>query len=44
MRRRGGGSVVNIGSINAYVGAPKLGAYSVSKGALMTLTKNAASL
>jgi NAD(P)-dependent dehydrogenase (short-subunit alcohol dehydrogenase family) len=44
MRRRGGGSVVNIGSILAYVGEPKLGAYSVSKGALMTLTRNAASL
>ena len=44
MRARGGGSVVNIGSVNAYVGEPKLGAYSVSKGGLMTLTKNAASL
>jgi NAD(P)-dependent dehydrogenase (short-subunit alcohol dehydrogenase family) len=36
--------VINIGSILAYVGEPKLGAYSVSKGGLMTLTKNAASL
>ena len=44
MRARGGGSIVNIGSILAYVGEPKLGAYSVSKGALMTLTRNAASL
>ena len=44
MRARGGGSVVNIGSVLAYVGEPKLGAYSVSKGGLMTLTKNAASL
>jgi len=44
MRARGGGAVVNIGSILAYVGEPKLGAYSVSKGALMTFTKNAASL
>src|ERR1051325_7451276 len=43
-RRRGGGSVVNIGSILAYVGEPKLGAYSVSKGGLMTFTRNAASL
>jgi len=42
MRARGGGSVVNIGSVNAYIGEPKLGAYSVSKGGLMTLTKNAA--
>jgi NAD(P)-dependent dehydrogenase (short-subunit alcohol dehydrogenase family) len=44
MRARGGGSIVNIGSLLAYVGEPKLGAYSVSKGALMTLTRNAASL
>src|SRR5262245_38091285 len=44
MRARGGGSVVNIGSVLSYVGEPKLGAYSVSKGGLMTLTKNAASL
>ena len=42
MKARGGGSIVNIGSINAYVGAPKLGPYSVSKGGLMTLTRNAA--
>jgi NAD(P)-dependent dehydrogenase (short-subunit alcohol dehydrogenase family) len=42
MRSRGGGSVVNIGSINAYIGEPKLCPYSVSKGGLMTLTKNAA--
>jgi len=44
MRARGGGSIVNIGSILAYVGETKLGAYSVSKGGLMTLTRNAASL
>jgi NAD(P)-dependent dehydrogenase (short-subunit alcohol dehydrogenase family) len=44
LRARGGGSVVNIGSILAHGGEPKLGAYSVSKGALMTLTKNAAML
>lgn len=42
MKTRGGGSIVNIGSINAYIGAPNLGPYSVSKGALMTLTRNAA--
>lgn len=43
MKTRGGGSIVNIGSVNAYIGAPKLGPYSVSKGALMTMTRNAAS-
>lgn len=43
MKKRGGGAIVNIGSVNAYIGEPKLFAYSVSKGGLMTLTKNAAS-
>jgi NAD(P)-dependent dehydrogenase (short-subunit alcohol dehydrogenase family) len=42
MKLRGGGSIVNIGSVNAYIGEPKLGPYSVSKGGLMTLTRNAA--
>lgn len=42
MRARGGGSILNIGSVNAYIGEPKLCPYSVSKGGLMTLTKNAA--
>ena len=41
-RARGGGSIVNIGSVNAYIGEPKLCVYSVSKGGLMTLTKNSA--
>jgi NAD(P)-dependent dehydrogenase (short-subunit alcohol dehydrogenase family) len=43
MKPRGGGSILNIGSVNAYIGEPKLGPYSVSKGGLMTLTRNAAS-
>jgi NAD(P)-dependent dehydrogenase (short-subunit alcohol dehydrogenase family) len=43
MKPRGGGSIINIGSVNAYIGEPKLGPYSVSKGGLMTLTRNAAS-
>ena len=43
MKTRGGGSIVNIGSVNAYIGAPKLGPYSVSKGGLMTFSRNAAS-
>ena len=34
------GCVLNIGSINAYCGEPPLLAYSVSKGALMTLSRN----
>lgn len=34
------GSVLNIGSVNAYSGEPDLLAYSVSKGSLMTLTRN----
>lgn len=34
------GSIVNIGSINAYCGAPFLLVYSMSKGALMTMTRN----
>ena len=42
MKARGGGSIVNIGSVNAYIGAPKLGLYAVSKGGLMTMTRNAA--
>lgn len=42
MRARGGGSVVNIGSVNAYIGHARLLSYSVSKGGLMTFTKNVA--
>jgi NAD(P)-dependent dehydrogenase (short-subunit alcohol dehydrogenase family) len=38
--RRSRGSVLNIGSVNAWSGEPNLMAYSVSKGALMTLTRN----
>lgn len=34
------GSVLNIGSVNAWSGEPNLLAYSVSKGALATLTRN----
>jgi NAD(P)-dependent dehydrogenase (short-subunit alcohol dehydrogenase family) len=34
------GSVVNIGSVNAYCGEPNLLAYSMSKGALMTMSRN----
>ena len=34
------GSVLNIGSVNAWSGEPDLLPYSVSKGALMTMTRN----
>jgi NAD(P)-dependent dehydrogenase (short-subunit alcohol dehydrogenase family) len=34
------GCVLNIGSVNAYSGEPNLFAYSVSKGGLMTMTRN----
>jgi NAD(P)-dependent dehydrogenase (short-subunit alcohol dehydrogenase family) len=34
------GCVLNIGSVNAYCGEPNLLAYSMSKGALMAMTRN----
>ncbi|MEO5889922.1 MAG: SDR family oxidoreductase [Ferruginibacter sp.] len=34
------GCVLNIGSVNAYSGEPNLLPYSISKGALMTMTRN----
>jgi NAD(P)-dependent dehydrogenase (short-subunit alcohol dehydrogenase family) len=37
---RARGAVLNIGSVNAYCGEPTFVAYSASKGALMTLTRN----
>ncbi|MFZ4794093.1 MAG: oxidoreductase [Blastocatellia bacterium] len=43
MKEQMQGSIINIGSVNAYIGEPKLMAYAASKGALMTLTKNLAS-
>jgi NAD(P)-dependent dehydrogenase (short-subunit alcohol dehydrogenase family) len=43
MKPRRAGSIVNIGSVNAYIGEPKLCAYSLTKGGMMTLTKNTAS-
>lgn len=41
-RKNGGGRVLNIGSINAYCGEPTYLLYSISKGGLMTLTRNLA--
>jgi NAD(P)-dependent dehydrogenase (short-subunit alcohol dehydrogenase family) len=40
MRKQGGGAIVNIGSPNAYMGLPNLFAYSVSKGGMITMTRN----
>jgi len=42
MRRRGGGSIVNISSIWGMVGSPAMIAYGGSKGAVRVLTKSAA--
>jgi NAD(P)-dependent dehydrogenase (short-subunit alcohol dehydrogenase family) len=42
MRRTGGGSVVNIITMASHGGEPVLTAYATSKGALATLTRNAA--
>lgn len=41
-RNQGKGVVLNIGSLNAYCGEAKLLAYSMSKGAMMTMTRNLA--
>ena len=42
MRERGGGSIVNIGSMAAYSGGPGVCAYAASKAALVNLTKSMA--
>lgn len=42
MIRRGGGSIVNIGSLHASKGSPDTLAYAISKGGLVTLTRNLA--
>jgi NAD(P)-dependent dehydrogenase (short-subunit alcohol dehydrogenase family) len=40
MAARGGGSIVNIGSMAGQVGMPGLGAYSATKGALASMTRS----
>jgi len=40
--RKAPGAIVNIQSVNAHCGAPDLAIYSATKGALQTLTRNAA--
>ncbi|MBV9491534.1 MAG: SDR family oxidoreductase [Verrucomicrobia bacterium] len=42
MQRTGGGSIVNISSVLAFVGDPSLTAYSATKGGLIALTKSLA--
>jgi len=42
MREAGGGSIVNLSSIEGLVGDPALAAYNASKGAVRLLTKSAA--
>ena len=41
-RRKGGGVVLNIGSVNGLSGEPNLLVYSTAKGGLMTLSRNLA--
>ena len=42
LRRRGGGSIINTGSVHGLGGDSRLVAYAVSKGGLLTMTKNLA--
>jgi len=42
MRRSGGGSIINISSIEGIIGDPDLAAYNASKGGVRLLTKSAA--
>jgi NAD(P)-dependent dehydrogenase (short-subunit alcohol dehydrogenase family) len=42
MIQAGGGSIINVGSVNAAMGAPNLLAYSTAKGGLVTMTRNLA--
>lgn len=42
MRRTGGGSIVNVGSVNSFIGAPMATAYVTSKHALLGLSRSAA--
>ncbi len=42
LRKKGGGTIVNIGSVAAHSGQPYIMAYSAAKAALLTLTRNMA--
>ena len=39
MRERGGGSIVNTGSMNSYIGFEGVSAYCAAKGGVLMLTK-----
>ncbi len=39
MKERGAGAIVNVGSLASFYGLPKQGAYSLSKGAVLNLTR-----
>ncbi len=42
MRKRGGGSIVNIGSVHRMISEPNSGAYAAAKGGVAQLTRNLA--
>lgn len=42
LKRSGGGSIVNWGSVNSMVAEPEIGAYSATKGAVLMITKTVA--
>lgn len=42
MKKNGGGAIVNLGSISSFCAQPDFAAYSVTKAALVQLTRNAA--
>ena len=42
MRKRGGGSIVNVGSVHRLISEPNSGAYAASKGGVAQLTRNLA--
>jgi NAD(P)-dependent dehydrogenase (short-subunit alcohol dehydrogenase family) len=42
MRARGGGSVINLASVQAFASQPNVAAYSASKGAIVAMTRTLA--
>jgi NAD(P)-dependent dehydrogenase (short-subunit alcohol dehydrogenase family) len=39
LRRRGGGAIVNVGSVSSFIAQPQFVPYSTTKGAIMQLTR-----